>query len=46
MTHLAHRPEEDPVMVSTNTILLVLVMGRLQVTFADCSLQDLGLGPR
>ena len=46
MTHLVRCPEEDPVMVNLcDEAVLVLVIGKVQMTFADGSLQELGLGP-
>lgn len=39
-SHNLSGPEVEPVLVST-TILLGQVMGKVQMTFADCSLEDL-----
>lgn len=47
MTHLVRCPEGDPVLVNPcDGVVLVLVMGKALMTFADWSLQDLSLGPR
>lgn len=47
MTHLLRCPGEGPVMVHpSDGVLLLLMMAKLKITFADCSLQVLGLGPK
>lgn len=44
MTCLVYCPEEDPVMWIP--AMGWLMMRKVQIAFTDCSLQDLGLGPR